>query len=287
MSKSPVRSIAGIAAALSLLALLQGCGGDCAPKSLMCEYRADPIGLETLNPRLSWQTADGQVAWRVRVASTMEKLSSGEADLWDSGKVCGGDTFGIAYAGRKPSPSLRAYWQVKTWTGRGESSWSAPARWQWGMLGEDWGAKWISAGSEVPTPCFERSFTLKAKPLRADLHITGVGYYEATLNGRRVGSKMLDPSPTDYCKTVLYSTYQVEDSLRQGDNKISVLVGHGLYCVHCTDFKRQLFDKRRHSETDYHRQRQCHNYWNYTGSIKKCSHCNFVLTYRATKPIFL
>jgi alpha-L-rhamnosidase len=156
---------------------------------------------------------------------------SGDADLWDSGRICGRETYGIAYSGKVPKPSQRIFWQVKTWNAEGESDWSCPAKWQWGMLRECWGAKWISSGSEVPTPCFEKRFTAKSKPVKADLHITGLGYYEASLNGRRVGTKLLDPSPTDYCKTVLYSTYQVEDGINGGENTLSVLVGHGLFCV--------------------------------------------------------
>ena len=218
------------------ICLLVACGGlllsaGAAPVSLTCEYRSDPIALETAAPRLGWQTDDGQVAWRVRVASTQEKLAAGEADLWDSGKVSGSDTYGIVYGGAAPHPSQRAYWQVKTWTASGESGWSAPARWQWGMLGRNWQAKWISAGSVMPTPCFAKKFTVKAKPVTATLHITGLGYYEASLNGRRIGTKVLDPAPTDYTKTVLYSTYQLEDDLRIGENTLSVIVGHGLYCV--------------------------------------------------------
>ena len=202
-----------------------------APSGLTCEYRADPIGIEAEAPRLGWRSADGQTAWRVRVASTPARLASGEADLWDSGRVEEGRTCGVEYAGTRPAPSQRAYWQVKTWTKTGESAWSAPARWQWGMRGENWQAKWISAGSEIPTPVFTKRFAVREKPVAATLHITGLGYYEASLNGRRIGTKVLDPSPTDYGKTVLYSTYQLENELRPGENVLSVMVGHGLYCV--------------------------------------------------------
>ena len=202
-----------------------------APSGLTCEYRADPIGIEAEAPRLGWRSADGQTAWRVRVASTPARLASGEADLWDSGRVEEGRTCGVEYAGTRPAPSQRAYWQVKTWTKAGESAWSAPARWQWGMRGGNWQAKWISAGSEIPTPVFTKRFTVREKPVAAALHITGLGYYEASLNGRRIGTKVLDPSPTDYGKTVLYSTYQLENELRPGENVLSVMVGHGLYCV--------------------------------------------------------
>ena len=201
------------------------------PHDLTCEYRTDPIGIETPEPRLAWQSPDGQVAWRVRVASSPEGLADGVADLWDSGKVDGPCSHGIAYGGRMPAPSQRVWWQVKVWTDAGESEWSAPARWQWGMLGGRWNAKWISSGSQLPTPRFEKRFVVKDRPKSATLHITGLGYYEASLNGRRIGTKVLDPSPTDYTKTVLYSTYQVEDGIAVGENTLSVMLGHGLYCV--------------------------------------------------------
>ncbi len=201
------------------------------PANLTCEYRIDPIGLETAAPRLSWQTDDGLTAWQIRVASSPEKLSAGEADLWDSGKVPGSDSHCIEYAGRAPAPSQRAWWHVKTWTKSGESDWSDVAHWQWGMLGKPWQAQWISAGTQTPTPLFEKTFAVKTKPAAATLHITGLGYYVASLNGKRIGTKQLDPSPTDYDKTILYSTYQIEDGIVQGTNTLSAMVGHGLYCV--------------------------------------------------------
>jgi len=225
--KEAMRGLFGTLAVMVAFAV----SGGGKPVSLKCEYRTDPIGIETVHPRLSWQSGDGQTAWRIRAASTEDRLLSGDADLWDSGRICGRETYGVAYSGKMPMPSQRVYWQVKTWTSEGESDWSCPAKWQWGMLRECWGAKWISSGSEVPTPCFAKRFTVKSKPVKADLHITGLGYYEASLNGRRIGTKLLDPSPTDYCKTVLYSTYQVEDEIKDGENTLSVLVGHGLFCV--------------------------------------------------------
>jgi alpha-L-rhamnosidase len=34
--------------------------------------------------------------------------------------------------------------------------------------------------------------------------VSGLGYYELRLNGRRVGDRVLDPGWTDYSKRVLY-----------------------------------------------------------------------------------
>ena len=83
--------------------------------------------------------------------------------------------------------------------------------------------------TETLAPAFEKNFSVKKGLKTATLFVTGVGFYEASLNGVKIGDKVLDPSPTDYSKRVLYSTYRMEDMLRVGDNSLRVLVGHGWY----------------------------------------------------------
>ena len=126
--KEAMRGLFGTLAVMVAFAV----SGGGKPVSLKCEYRTDPIGIETVHPRLSWQSGDGQTAWRIRAASTEDRLLSGDADLWDSGRICGRETYGVAYSGKMPMPSQRVYWQVKIWTSEGESDWSCPAKWQWG-----------------------------------------------------------------------------------------------------------------------------------------------------------
>ena len=84
---------------------------------------------------------------------------------------------------------------------------------------------------ESASPAFEKTFSAKKGLAQATLHITGVGFYEASLNGKRVGRKVLDPAPTKYDKRVLYSTYDVTGEVKPGINVINVLLGHGWYDV--------------------------------------------------------
>ena len=84
---------------------------------------------------------------------------------------------------------------------------------------------------EIASPAFEKKFTVSKPVASAILHVTGVGFYEASLNGRKIGDKVLDPSPTAYDKHVLYSTYDVGGALKEGANTLKVLVGHGWYDV--------------------------------------------------------
>ena len=100
-----------------------------------------------------------------------------------------------------------------------------------------WGP--LKSVPELRSPAFERKFALaKGKELQqAVLHITGVGFYEASLDGDRIGKKYLDPSPTNYDRRVLYSTYDLTSALagaaknsgNSGEHTLRVLVGHGWY----------------------------------------------------------
>lgn len=92
-------------------------------------------------------------------------------------------------------------------------------------------AKDLVLRREVNSPAFEKRFDVEIPVRKATLAITGLGFYEATLNGRRVGDKRLDPIPSNYDKRVYYSVYDVTDALKKGVNVLNVLLGHGWYDV--------------------------------------------------------
>ena len=85
--------------------------------------------------------------------------------------------------------------------------------------------------TEKVSPAFAKRFRVKGPVASAQLRVTGVGFYEAHLNGRKLGDKVLDPSPTAYDKRVLYSTYDLKNALAQGENELLILLGHGWYDV--------------------------------------------------------
>ena len=62
------------------------------PVELRVDDLATPIGIDDPAPRLSWQLSDSsqgarQTSYQVMVASSMELLAQGKADIWDSGRV--------------------------------------------------------------------------------------------------------------------------------------------------------------------------------------------------------
>lgn len=220
-------------------------GGRIAPMDLRCEYRRDPLGIDSPRPRLSWELAsDGraetQSAYRILVARSPRLLDADRADLWDSGKVGSSESISVAYAGQALRSGLRCYWKVRVWDGKGRpSAWSETASWEMAFLGDrPWQGRWISDGRPVPAdeedfyrddpaPLVRKEFVAPERVSRARLYITGLGYYEASINGRRVGDQVLDPGWTNYDKRVFYSVYDVTGLVRSGLNCVGVMLGNG------------------------------------------------------------
>ena len=74
-----------------------------------------------------------------------------------------------------------------------------------------------------------RSFKPYKKVVRAELRICGLGFYEATLNGEKIGNSEFAPTWSDYDKTVFFNVYDITQQLVQGDNEFRVLLGNGFY----------------------------------------------------------
>jgi alpha-L-rhamnosidase len=67
-----------------------------------------------------------------------------------------------------------------------------------------------------------------AKPVkRAIVAMSGLGWSELSLNGKKVGDAVLSPQFSDYNKRVPYVMYDVTEFLRQEANGIGVILGNG------------------------------------------------------------
>ena len=94
----------------------------------------------------------------------------------------------------------------------------------------NWNAVWIQPehdrGDVVPV--YEKQFSLSKMPVRAILHITALGVYEAHLNGKRIGNFVLAPGWTSYYSRLQYQSYDITADLAE-QNTITVAVGKGWY----------------------------------------------------------
>lgn len=87
----------------------------------------------------------------------------------------------------------------------------------------------LGEAHDHPAPLLRRDFDIKKDVESARVHICGLGFYELSLNGEKIGERVLDPGRTDYEETVLYSTYDVADKLRSGSNTLGVILGRGRF----------------------------------------------------------
>ncbi len=211
-----------------------------------CEYLTNPIGVDEPKPRLSWEPVSlgweqRQTSYQIQACGSPQDLQLGIRSVWDSGRVRSPRCAQVEYGGPAMKPGQRLWWRVRLWD-RDErpGSWSVPSFWEMGLLSpQDWQAQWIDDGGtspegdrsfeDDPAPLFRRTFEIARPIARARLYITGLGYYEARINGARVGDRVLDPGWTAVRRRVLYSTYDVGAMLRRGSNCLAAMVGNGWY----------------------------------------------------------
>lgn len=268
INEKPSEMISGIHRSLTLLLLLshiyiyaQPGQNLIRPEHLQCEYRTNPIGIDSQNPRLSWIiTASGenvlQTAWRLIVSDDSLAIAKGHGTIWDSDKRLSDQSIQIPYSGSSLQPGKKYYWRVRIWDNKGRSSaWSHTASWRMGLWEPaHWaGAHWIAYDSIKETekiipaahgggkqewgelkaiqPLLRKEFTARKKVKQAILFASGVGHFEVSLNGKKIGDHFLDPGWSLYTKEAFYVGFDLTRQIRQGVNALGVMLGDGFYHI--------------------------------------------------------
>ena len=214
--------------------------GQLKVQNTLTEHLVNPVGIETVQPRFSWQLQSGkrnvlQTAYEIRVGSDATSLSSTKDLVWNSGKVSSDSSVFVSYKGGPLQSGKRYYWQVRVWDNSGKASaWSVPSFFQMAFLTpSDWKARWIEPGFEEdslrPSPLFRKEFSSPKKIKSATAYITAHGLYEAQINGKRIGDAWFTPGWTSYHKRLQYQVYDVTDLVRQGNNAVGITLGSGWY----------------------------------------------------------
>jgi len=212
---------------------------------LRCDYAVNPLGVDSANPRLFWKLESNargqrQSAYQILGASSAKNLAHDKGDLWDSGKVSSDETIQIPYAGAALKSSQQVFWKVRMWDENGKvSKWSEAATWTMGVLQDSgWQAKWIGAAdTNIPSLLLRHKFTVKPGLKRALVNVCGLGQYEFTLNGKKVGDDFLSSGWTKYDKTCLYDTLDITDLIRKGNDAVGIELGNGMYNIPATRFR--------------------------------------------------
>jgi len=215
------------------------------PDKLTCEYMQNPLGIDVQRPRFSWmftatRREESQSAYEIIVSENIKEVQQGKGVAWSTGKVMSHQSIQVEYAGNELKSFTRYYWRVRVCDKNGEpSDWSIVNWFETAMLQQtDWKGHWISDGSSNPEndadyykddrmPLFRKEFKAGRKVSAARLYICGLGYYEAYLNGKKIGDNVLDPGFTTYKKQALYVVHDVTGLLQKGNNVAGIMVGSG------------------------------------------------------------
>ena len=106
-------------------------------------------------------------------------------------------------------------------------------------------ARWIAPRKPLSVPVFWRRFELNSLPTAARINVTGLGYFEAYLNGIPLTDDRLIPTASDYLRRdfsastypvrdhfthrIYYHTFDVTDFLKHGENVLKIICGGGWF----------------------------------------------------------
>lgn len=218
---------------------------------LKCGYAVNPLGMDEKNPQLSWGISSDsrgvlQQAYQILVATSPELLAEDKADVWNSGLVDSPQSTGIQYGGKELQSRQRYYWKVRVQTNANSAGeWSEPTWFETGLLKPtDWSGEWITYAAGMPGRIlYFKTIWNKDKPVKqARLYIAGLGFYEAYINGKKVGKNVLDPAQSTYSKRVYYTTYDVTEQLSETSNVVMVSVAPGWYGIPSLRVQMEIMD---------------------------------------------
>jgi alpha-L-rhamnosidase len=92
-----------------------------------------------------------------------------------------------------------------------------------------WGKVDSGRRTVLPARYLRKEFAAPAAVKRATLYVSGLGLFEAYLNGKKAGDDALVPAVSQFDKRVFYRTYDVTRLLRPGANALGVILGNGRY----------------------------------------------------------
>lgn len=240
---------------------------------LTCEMQEGMVIVEGY-PRLGWAMSSSENGTRQTAYQVEIREACTGRSVWNSGKVKSSQSQLIS----TQEADIHRYspysyvWRVRVWDETdAPSEWSREAKFR--LAPESLSsAKWIGAitredarlpegrrfhGAELKKPevkaawaavdtlakksiCLRRKFRTDKKVVEATASVCGLGFYEFSLNGKKVGDSEFAPLWSDYDKSVYYNTYDVTELLQKGENVAGVLLGNGFYNVQGGRYRKLL-----------------------------------------------
>lgn len=187
--------------------------------------RKRPMGFDCSKVICSWKVDDAKSAFQKEICIEVSRQPDFSLICYrkhGSGLQNTGELLEM-----KVSPQTRYYVRIQVTAETGETAVSDTEYFESGL--GNWSAQWITTETgDTYHPEFRKSFRLSCSIANARLYISGLGVFEAYLNGKKVGNDYLAPFNNDYTAGVQYCTYDVTEML-EWENELSVFLGNGWY----------------------------------------------------------
>ncbi len=96
-----------------------------------------------------------------------------------------------------------------------------------------WLSPYDSGKVTVKTPCplLRSVFKIEGTPASGTVRVAGLGHFQLSLNGARVGESLIDEPWSQYNKTIYCQEFDISKLLRKGKNSWGVMLGNSFWHV--------------------------------------------------------
>ena len=185
----------------------------------------DPVGYTMDQALCSWKVEETKSKKQIDVRIQVSGTPDFSRILWE--KVGENLDSRGTRIDLKLSPRTGYWYRVRVKGDQGDEA-ETSGYFETGKMGETWEAQWISPKKEDAFhPVLRKQFRVDHPVKRARLYASGVGLFEAYLNGKKLGKEYLTPYVTNYETNIQVITFPAEVIL--GENTLEILLGKGWY----------------------------------------------------------
>ena len=93
--------------------------------------------------------------------------------------------------------------------------------------------QWITPDQPAGFPCpvLRSTFEIRGEPASATVRVIGLGHFELTVNGRRVGTSLIHQPWSQYNATIYWQEFEITAFVRNGTNAWGALLGNSFWWV--------------------------------------------------------
>lgn len=189
----------------------------------------NPIGFAYSNIKCSWKVIEASGKYQVKAKIVVSEKEDFSTILWSK------EDHDLNWIGEsvdiETKPRTRYYFYIEVTDDNNDVARSETCFFETGKMSEAWTGRFIGTAEEPSFhPAFVKEFSVEnfGNRKEARIYVTGLGLYEAYLNGVKIGNDYLAPFCNDYNKGIQYQTYDISDLIKK-DNKLTIICGNGWY----------------------------------------------------------